>query len=221
MNKLIYNVILLLGIMPCVVIAMDAPKKQLGLPGKKLSTQRKKLSAQTTQSSTQATKPLHKKSSLSTPLLEEAKPTSLLEEAKKELEKINQSYATARAISCKNINITPTVLRHFERKEEDEIVYKFAFDESIKNGILQNTVTLLTNSPELREKDLLAGKLYAVLTNKVSWLEISSFSETESVPLEDISKTARSLARYGGNEEFIKRYDRIKKENLERQRVFD
>ncbi len=210
MNKLICNVILLLGIIPCVVMAMDTSKQKLGLPGKKLSTQSKKLRAQTTQSSTQATRSLNKKSSLATPLLEEAKPTSLLEEAKKELREINQSYARSRAISSKNRDITPTVLRHFERKEDDEIVYKSAFDESIKNGILQSTVTLLTNSPELREKDPLAGKLYAVLTNKVSWLEISS-SDMESISLEDIGKMARSLARYGGNEGFVRNYDRIKK----------
>jgi len=179
MNKVIYNVIFLLGIMPYVAIAMDAPKKGI------LSRLRPSLKTNSL-----------KRSSLKTNSPKSIKARPMTKEQK----------------SLRNQLVL--------RKDETPIDPTIAFNESVKNGKLEDTIKLLLRENGLKENNPLAKNLYAVMTNQTSGFWTTP-AEMGSLSLKQVCNAANGVAAFGRNQEFIDRFDKIMRNNCHMRRMVE
>jgi hypothetical protein len=178
MNKVIYNVIFLLGIMPYVAIAMNAPK--MDAPKKGILSR---------------LRPSLKTNSLKRPSLKT---------------KTNSPKSIrARPMTKKQKSLRNQLVL---RKDETSIDPTTAFNESVKNGKLKDTIELLLGENELKENNPLAKNLYAVMTNQTSGFFIHP-AEMGSLSLKQVCNAANGVATFGKNQEFIDRFDKIMRNN--------
>jgi hypothetical protein len=216
MNKVIYHVILSLGIMPYVAIAMDASKKELGLPRTKSRPQR--------------TSSLNRNFSLLAPI-----PEDPILESKKNVRQLarssrgNETRGNEAALGKETISAERLLLKAKRLDDSAEgkircrlglpIADKIAFDNSIKDGEVPKIIGLLENNNRLIENYPLAKNLYAVWAGQSAWLGISS-SDVAFLPAKSICEAAVSLAKAGNNRKFLKHYaDVVKKDSKMREFV--
>lgn len=224
MNKFICNVILLLGIMPCVVMAMDNQK--LCLSRVKPSSQRTRQSFHRTKSSPSlASIPEESISEdliVKNSLIKSKKHTRQLARASRvndRNEGPGKKTISAQRLLLKASSLDPE--RGKKRRDlNTPIAQKIAFYESIKTGDVEVTSLLLSKNNRLRETDPLAKKLYDVMYNRTASLWISS-SDVQFLSPKAICVTARSLAVKGQNKEFVKLYDAIVEENLQVRKMIN
>lgn len=100
------------------------------------------------------------------------------------------------------------------------VAYKFQFDNYLKHEQTEKIIEFLLHNKWFRKSYPLASKLYAVMTNQTDELVIHP-GELAIIPLPALCAIAKSLAVFGGNEQFLEKYARFMHEDKQLRKIIE